>query len=90
MGEQQIEGLIGNIMNKTDETLQTELQKIVSTEAPVGISAYSIQDPQDSIEIVDGFSELQELMQKVDLCLKKQQRLRFVIKEIADIVKKSS
>ncbi len=78
-------------MNRTEETLQTELQKIVSDDkVSTSISAHSIQDPQEEIRGIEKLSALQELSAKVELCLKKQQQVRFITKEIAEIVKKSS
>ncbi|MGH1468685.1 MAG: hypothetical protein ACRBBP_07375 [Bdellovibrionales bacterium] len=75
-------------MNRTEETLQTELQKIISDEkGPTNVSVPAVQD---EINGVEKLSALQELSAKIELCLKKQQQVRFITKEIAEIVKKSS
>lgn len=74
-------------MNRIDETLQIELQQIISPET----GRRSVLEPQDDdSNRIGGLSALQELSQKVALCLQKQQEVRFIIREIADIVKKSS
>ena len=73
-------------MSVQDQNTEKRLEVLKSQPA-----SYSVSEcPEDLMTKPHALSALESLSQKIDLCLRKQKQVRFIAKEIADIVKKSS
>lgn len=70
-----------------DKALETVKSSAVSYDLPPQNDEL-IQ--QEDLIKTGSLSALEILSRKIDLCLKKQRQVRFITKEIAEIIKKSS
>lgn len=75
-------------MNRIEDEIQQSLQEVVSI--GTAVTPYSYQDPEVRDESYGDLSDLQELSRKIELCLKRQTKVRFITKEIAEIIKRQA
>ncbi len=76
-------------MSRIEETLKKELEKVDSGKMSLDMPARSVQGSREEIKDIKKLSAIQELSSKIDICLKNQHQIRFITKEISEIIKKS-